>query len=221
MVERQDPSGAWVRGAYRGVPHSYYARAAYPLLELAEACGEPRFAEAAHKHLAWVLEQLDSDAYPRLAAFAPGERSFTHTIAYVIEGLLEAGALSSQPRYFAAARRMARAVLDDWHAHGVVAGDYGPGWAGDYAYTSPPANAQLALCCFRLARLDDASEFAQAGRELLAWNTRALVVSGSKPALHGALRASFPSSGPYLPLFFPLWGAKFMLDALLASQAEC
>ena len=72
-------------------PNSYSTRVAWPLLQLAEACGERSFREAAIRYLQWVSRCQDENGWFSQCTLELNTAPLTHTLAYTIEGLIESG----------------------------------------------------------------------------------------------------------------------------------
>ena len=99
----RDDDGAWRQFAYRGLPHAYYTRVAWALLELSAVTSEGRHRGAAEAQLRWALEHQNANGWLRNNSFDGTNPPFTHTIVYAAEGLLGAGALLEDPNLVASA----------------------------------------------------------------------------------------------------------------------
>ena len=217
LVEQQEPDGRWIRSAYNGIAHSYYTRVAWPLARVSALTGDPRYAAAARRHLDWVLTQQSADGWIESAGFDATESPTTHTIAYVLEGLLGAGELLGDDRYIAAAERGARALraIYGTQARGLP-GRFARGWQSRAGWRCLTGDAQTALVWQRLAiRLGDGAY--RAAAERMIDDLRVTVrVQPSWPEVSGAVQGSSPAWGGYDPYRYPAHAVKYTLDLLLA-----
>lgn len=124
LLQEQDDSGIWIRNAFNGIPHTYYARVAAPLARLADLTADDRYAAAARRALDWVLAQQRPSGWFRSAGFTATEAPTTHTIGYVLEGLLQACLLLGDTRYTSGAERAARALLNLFNLRGQLPAGY-------------------------------------------------------------------------------------------------
>ena len=122
LVKVQDTDGAFRRFDYRGEVHSYNTRTAWALVELELVTKNQSFLEAGLRNLDWALGEQQQNGWFRHAAFSPNENPFLHTIAYVAQGLLEAGVRLNRSDYIRAAELTCRAVLAFVGSNGYIPG---------------------------------------------------------------------------------------------------
>ncbi len=214
LLGEQRADGAWDRSAYNGVPHTYYTRVAAPLARLSVVTGDRRFADGARRQLDWTLSQQDADGWFRLAGFADDDIPTTHTIGYVIEGLVAAARLLDAPQYTAAAERAARPMLDAFNRRGCLAGRFDRGWRAATDCRCVTGDAQVGAVWARLARLTG-DETYRDGAERIAEQVRlTIAVRDDLPELSGAIPGSMPRWGDYDPYSYPTHAAKFALDLI-------
>jgi len=218
LLGEQRADGAWDRSAYNGIPHTYYTRVAAPLASLAVMTGDSRFADSARRQLDWTLRQQDPDGWFRLAGFTADDVPTTHTIGYVIEGLVAAAGLLDAPEYTAAAERAARPMLEAFTRRGFLAGRFDRGWREATDCRCVTGDAQVGAVWARLARLtgDDAYHD---GAVRIAEQVRLTIdVRDDLPELSGAIPGSMPRWGDYDPYAYPTHAAKFALDLIALVQ---
>ena len=220
LTVEQDADGAWRRSAYNGVAHAYYTRVSWPLARLGTLLAERRYVASARRHLDWVLARQDRDGFVREAGFTPDEIPTTHTIAYVLEGLVEAGALLHDRNYVEAGERGALAMRRVYRNRGYLPGRLGPGWESRERWRCLTGDAQTALVWARLGRVLGQGEHRDAAR-LMADDLRStLRIRPRWPDISGALQGSSPHWGDYDAYRYPTHAAKFMLDLILALRHE-
>ena len=219
LLEEQDTSGIWIRNAFNGIPHAYYARVAAPLVRLAEGSGDARYAAAARRALDWVLSQQQPSGWFRSAGFTATEAPTTHTIGYVLEGLLQAGRLLGDTRYTDAADRGARALFNLFRLRGRLPGRLSDDWRPRARWRCLTGEAQVAIAWCLLARMTGDTEYRQAAETVAASLQRRVRIVDAWPEISGAIPGSSPPWGEYDPFGYPTHAAKFTLDlfALLST----
>ncbi len=212
LLQEQDASGIWIRHAFNGVPHTYYARVAAPLVRLAHLTGDDRYAAAARRALDWVLAQQQPSGWFRSAGFTATEAPTTHTIGYVLEGLLQAGRLLGDARYIGAADRAARALLNLFGLRGRLPGRLSADWRPRARWRCLTGEAQVAISWCLLARMTGKTEYRQAAVSVAASLQRHVRIVEAWPEISGAIPGSSPPWGEYDPFGYPTHAAKFTLD---------
>jgi hypothetical protein len=156
-------------------------------------------------------------------SFTPKADPLTHTIAYTIEGLLECGLVLDDERSW----RAGVVVCDALHRSFAGPDGSGLGRRGDLAatidaqwrptarYSCPTGSAQLALCCQRVAAVDDRRDLAAFADRLARSVKRAQGPRSAAPGQRGGIPGSMPIWGRYGSLRYLNWAAKFTADMLL------
>jgi glycosyltransferase involved in cell wall biosynthesis len=212
LVSQQEPDGRWVRNAFNGVAHSYYARVAAPLAQLGQITGVSRYADAARAGADWVTSRQTPSGWFRDAGFTNTEAPTTHTIGYVIDGLLTCGILLDEDRYVDAADRAGRALLQCYEKRGRLPGRLAGDWRPEGQWRCLTGDAQIALTWHTLASQTGESRYARAAASM-AEDIRATVrVDSGWPEISGAIQGSSPPWGEYDQFAYPTHAAKFALD---------
>src|SRR6185295_13530395 len=115
LVDQQDPDGAFRKHLYgSGKTYTYMAHAGCWIAEFGQHLNEPRYLDAARRHLEWVLTHVDeSTGWINDCGFEDKSNlrdAVTHTIAYTIWGVLMMSDILKHERGLAVARRAAHAV---------------------------------------------------------------------------------------------------------------
>jgi len=218
LVGVQDESGAWVRHQYLGIVKVIDTRVAWALLKLSQITSRPSYVIAAQRNLNWALTQQQSNGWFRHAAFRTGDDPFTHTIAYTAEGLLECGLLLDEPRYIAAAKKVACALVERQRPDGSLASTYNAAWQPTSRTSCLTGNCQVALLWLRLYSLSEDTRYLDAARKAIAFVAATQNLRTSNTNIKGAIAGSYPIYGRYERFKYPNWAAKFFVDALLALQ---
>jgi hypothetical protein len=212
-----DPDGLWRRHEHLGAMHAYNTRVAWPLLALARLQPEPRWDAVARANLDWALAQERRGGFAH-CGFAAGAVPFTHTIAYTLRGLLEAGALLGETRYVEAAARGARAVLRHLRADGFLPGRIDEDGRARSRAACLTGSAQMATVWLRLAALTGEPGFRAAAAESLRYVMACQDLVTADLDRRGGIPGSQPVWGAYAPFTYPNWAAKFAVDALLLAE---
>ncbi len=219
----QEADGSWGRYSpeTKTQRHSYDSRTAWALLELARLTGETHFADAAQRQLAWVLSTQSPNGWFSNAEFYPPPhrwgRVFTHTIAYVLEGLIEAWRLTGHSQYLEAATAAADRLSMAYRSSSRLAGDFTPEWSTNARYSCLTGSAQTAGVFLRIAAVRKRPDLKDTGIALLRDVMGTQDLGSRDPALRGGVKGSHPLWGRYTPFVYPNWAAKFLADSLLLA----
>ena len=218
LVEAQDPDGAWRRYASRyarpGV-NLYDARTAWGLLEAWRVTQDDRHREAARRNLDYVVSRQHPNGWFPDCCLDDNERPLLHTLAYTMEGLLEAGALLQEPRYVAAARTPANALIARLRADDGLAGRFDESWHAAAGFSCLTGDAQTAIVWLRLFELTRENRYLDAARRLNRFVSRTQDLRASDGGVRGGIKGSHPIWGEYGSYEYLNWAAKFFADALL------
>ena len=211
--------GIWKRFTYHSIPHTYYARVALALLEVFAATGDNNLKHTAERHFEWVLSRMEGDGWYSDSALEPGTYPLTHTIVYVIEGLLGGFSILGNEGYFNAAQSTVDSLVNHLFRFGTISGEHNISFSRRSGYQCLVGNAQLSGAILTSPRLAGRKKYMEAAvllnRQLMAVQHH----SSTEPGIHGGISGSFPVWGAYFPLSFPNWAAKFFADALMAHLA--
>jgi hypothetical protein len=217
LVEVQEADGSW-RRFDMDHPHTYNTRTAWAML-LAEQAGQSdRYRSAVRKNLDWVLSQQTQEGWFNNASFKPGEAPLTHTLAYTVEGLLEAGRILSDQQIIEAARLTADALRSRLTQDGYLRGTYSSGWQSEVSWGCLTGNAQMALIWLTLYEMTSDPSYlrvaTQANRALKEVQSR----FASSPGIRGGVAGSYPIYGDYGHYLYLNWAAKFFADSLMREE---
>jgi hypothetical protein len=220
LVDAQDPDGAWRRHGSRyaraGI-NVYDARTALGLVLAANVTGDARHRDAAVRNLQFALtRQLPNGWFPD-CCLDDNERPLLHTLAYTMEGLLEAGVHLGEARFIAAARQAADAVLADQRADGGLPGRFDRDWRPAARWSCLTGDGQVALVWLRLFELTAAERYLDAAARALGYLKRTQDLTSTDPGVRGGIKGSQPLWGDYAAYDYPNWAAKFFADALMVE----
>jgi hypothetical protein len=218
LVDVQDEDGAWRRFAYNGMPHAYYTRVAWALLEAASVAGSSSHAARARQQLDWALDNQVETGWFQTNSFDGVSAPFTHTIVYAAEGLLGAGLILDDARYLGGAKKVADGLVPVIRPDGFLAGQLDARWSSEVRYACLTGSAQLAGLLLELHRRSPEPRYAEAAIALNRFVGSTQSLASSNPGIRGGVKGSHPVWGGYMTYSYPNWAAKFFADALLAEE---
>ena len=144
----------------------------------------------------------------------------THTIGYVLRGLVEAYRFTRDERILQAALKTAEGALQALRPDGFLPGRIDEAWRGVVSWSCMTGAAQIAICWFMLFEETGDVRFRDAARIVNAYVRRTVRLDGP-PETRGAVKGSFPVSGGYMTFQYPNWATKFFIDANRMETSVC
>lgn len=224
LVRVQSADGAWRQRApeTETTVHAYDARTAWSLLELSQLVDDERLTQAARGNLDWTLAQQRENGWFEHNAFFLSARKWnmplTHTIAYVMEGLIGGWTRLGDKRYLDAALKTAMRLQQIYEQRGVLPGEFDRDWNATATYSCLTGNAQVAGVWLRLHRERPGLGFGRAAMALNSYVKATQLLGTDNADVRGGIKGSQPIFGRYTPLTFVNWGAKFFADALMLEE---
>ena len=220
IVSVQGESGAWEKYSFDSIPHAYYSRVSWALLELYQICQQEKYLFSARKNIEWVLSQQKSNGWFDCAGFAlkNHKEPLTHTIAYTISGVLECGIILKDPKYISSAIASAHAISETIDARGYLPGTYNSEWKSSSKFSCLTGNAQLSIILLRTYEITKNPQFLYAARKINSYLKSVQRIDGKYPEINGAIPGSSPIWGKYEPYSYPNWATKFFADALMLEE---
>ena len=217
----QHEGGYWKKNALMEAERVYDSYVDVPLLMLTEATGERRYAETAKRNLDWIVDkkQHDNGWFEDCDnTLKHNDRPILHTIAYTIDGLLDAGIKLNSEKYKAAAIKPAAKLKDLFLTNGYLNGRYDSGWNGS-EYMIVTGCAQISIAWMKISIISKDPSYLEAAQKmnglLVRIQNRQEKYSSNTI---GALQGSFPIWGKYEPFAYPNWATKYFADALMLEQ---
>ena len=221
ILSMQSPDGAWRGGlSFHGPTtpvRTYYARVGWALMELGAIADDMRYFDAGRRHGAWVVAQQQDNGWFRNNEFWAGHPPFTHTIAYVMEGLLGIAAHSRQQEPVNAVLKTATKLLHLFETRGNLAGDYDQDWKSKARYRCMTGEAQVSGVWLQIYRLTGDIRFLNASMKLNDRLKSSQHLGSHFNAIRGGVKGSQPLWGKYHRLAYVNWGGKFLADTLMAE----
>jgi hypothetical protein len=142
------------------------------------------------------------------------ENPLTHTIGYVLRGLLEGYRASGDAEILSASRLTADSVMKCVRDDGYLAGPFDADWNPTVSWVCLTGSAQLAACFLLLYEFTSEVRYAEAGTKLNNFVGRTVQTEGHDDIV-GAVKGSYPVWGDYGYLEYLNWAPKFLVDSLL------
>ncbi len=220
LVETQDDDGCW--RSHRSpftepTDKAYETHVSWGLFEAARLEPESGYAEAAIANIQWALNLQEPNGWFRECCLSEPEHPLTHTLGYVLRGVVEAYRYTREEKYLAASLKTADSLLDAMRPDGDLPGRLDHEWNGTVDWTCLTGNAQIAACWLMLYGDTGDTRYRDAALAANKFLRRAVSLRGPLD-VRGAVKGSFPVSGDYCAFEYPNWAAKFLIDALLLEQ---
>ena len=217
LTGTQDADGCW-----RSHPtpfakpgeKAYETHVAWGLMEAVRTAENAAWRAAALRNVDWALtHQAENGWFDRCCLTDP-EHPLTHTLGYVLRGVVEAWRLSGADRYLEAAVRTADGLLGARRADGSLPGRLGRNWSSHADWSCLTGNVQIAACWLLLFPDTGNRRYLEAACAANRFVRRTIRMDGPAET-RGGVKGSYPVSGAYGRYEYLNWAAKFAVDAFL------
>lgn len=220
LVKTQDPDGCWRRNPTpfaRPGEKAYETHVSWGLVEAERVEPGRGYAEAALRNTRWALTHQRANGWFDRCCLGDPVQPLTHTIGYVLRGLIEVHRFSGESSLLSAARRTADGLLTAIRADGMLPGKLNSDWSGAVSWSCLTGNVQIAHSLLILFETTGHKPYRSAGYELNHAVRRTLRVD-DPPETRGAVKGSFPVDGDYGRFEYPNWATKFAIDSFTLEQ---
>ena len=193
---------------------AYETHVAWGLFEAERVAPGHGYGEAGLRQVDWAISKQQPNGWFASNCLSDASRPLTHTIGYVLRGVLEGQLLSGRADLLAAARRTADGLLPCIDAQGRLPGQLDSQWRPAADYVCLTGSVQIAHSLFLLFKLTGQRAYLGAGRRLNGYVRRTVRIEGPAET-RGGVKGSFPVNGDYGQWQYLNWAAKFCLDAQL------
>lgn len=220
LADTLDPDGCWRRFptpfAAAG-EKAYETHVAWGLLEADRAVPSEKHRAAALANIRWALtHQKDNGWFDRCDLENPAA-PLTHTLGYVLRGVVEGYRTSRDPAILAAARKTADGLLGVLEPDGRLPGRLDARWRGAVSWACLTGIVQIAHSWLLLFEETGDGKYREAAGRANRWVRRTMSVDGP-PETRGGVKGSFPVDGDYGRYQYLNWAAKFLIDSHLAER---
>lgn len=219
LRDSQDGDGAWRSHPTpfaRPGDKAYETHVAWGLFEAARVLPGEGFGEAGLRQVVWALTKQRANGWFDENDLTNPEAPLTHTIGYVLRGVVEAWRWSGHENLLQSALRTSDALISVITNDGRLPGRLDAEWRLAVPWVCLTGSVQIAHSLFLLAA--QRPGYAAKARALNAYVRRTIAIDGPPETL-GGVRGSFPVDGDYGRFEYLNWAAKFMIDAQLAELA--
>jgi len=234
LVNIQDEDGKWSKHAYHAIPHTYYTGVAAVLLQLHALTANGRYRYGAEKNIAWVLTQVRNNGWFDRMGFTLEQSNtpYTHTIAYTLQGLIEAYKfLADEVRsnLLSVIERASENIISKYilvkpsNPPCDLKAAYLPGtldsrWESKEKYTCLTGNVQLAIVFFKLHLITNKTIYRDAALMLIDGVKATQSLASKNPGIRGGIAGSWPIWGGYSSYNYLNWATKYFADALILKR---
>jgi hypothetical protein len=212
-----DPDGCWRRYPTPfAVPgeKAYETHVSWALFDAERAEPARGYAQAGLRQVHWALRKQHPNGWFESCDLADPAIPLTHTIGYVLRGVIEAYRYLGDKELLSAARKTANGVLSAMRPDGFLPGCLDKEWRAAADWACLTGNAQIASCMFLLHEATGDSSYLEAALRANRFVRRTIRTTGRRE-VRGGVRGSFPINGSYGQFEYLNWAAKFSIDANL------
>ena len=215
LRDTQDTDGAWRK---HSTPFAepgekvYETHVSWGLFEADRVSPDQGFGEAGLAQVRWALSKQQPNGWFASNCLEDPSAPLTHTIGYVLRGVIEAYLWSKDRALLDAAVRTAEGLLPAIEPGGRLPGRLNKDWRSAVDWVCLTGSAQIAHCLFLLVREANRTDFREKSKALNAYVRRSLTLTGDADT-NGGVKGSFPVHGDYGRFQYLNWACKFMIDS--------
>lgn len=215
LRDSQDTDGAWRKHSTPFASpgeKAYETHVSWGLFEADRISPDEGFGEAGLAQVRWALTKQQPNGWFASNCLEEPAAPLTHTIGYVLRGLIEAYLWSKERALLDAAIRTADGLVPAIEADGRLPGRLNHEWKGAVDWVCLTGSVQIAHCLFILAREAGRPDLARKATTLNAYVRRTMTLAGDADG-DGGVKGSFPVHGDYGRFQYLNWACKFMIDS--------
>jgi hypothetical protein len=215
LVDTLDSDGCWRKHPTpfaRPGEKAYETHVSWGLFEAERVSPGNGFGDAGLRNVRWALSKQQPNGWFADNCLSDPHRPLTHTIGYVLRGVIEAYRFAGEPALLRASCRTADALVNRVEPDGRLAGCLDSRWAPAASYVCLTGSAQIAHCLLLLFQATGNHRYRDTAFALNSYVRRTVDLDGP-PEVRGAVKGSFPVDGTYGAFEYLNWAAKFVIDA--------
>ncbi|MCW5752693.1 MAG: hypothetical protein KIT81_16280 [Alphaproteobacteria bacterium] len=215
LVDSQDGDGCWRRHPTpfaKPGEKAYETHVAWGLFEADRVLPGLGFGETGLRQVRWAIACQHPNGWFEKCCLSDAERPLTHTLGYVLRGIIEAYRLMPADDLLMAAIRTADGLLGVLEPDGRLPGRLDKEWRAAAPWVCLTGSVQIAHCWFLLSDITGNAQYREGARLANRYVRRTLVIDG-QPEVRGGVKGSFPVDGGYGRFEYLNWACKFMIDA--------
>lgn len=220
LRDSQDDDGCWRKHptpfAEPG-EKAYETHVSWGLLEAARIDPDRKYGEAALKNVQWAITKQRDNGWFEDCCLSDPEHPLTHTIGYVLRGVIEAYRYSEDEVYLVSAQLTADAILKSVDGDGKLPGCLDSNWQASADWVCLTGSVQIAHCFFMLFQYTKNKKYRDVAYLLTRYVRKTIKIEGSDE-VRGGIKGSFPVNGDYGSFEYLNWAAKFFIDANMLER---
>jgi len=197
---------------------AYETHVAWGLMEAAKATGQEKYLVCALKNVDWALTKQQGNGWFSDCCLEDPQAPLTHTIGYVLRGVVEAYLHSKEQKYLDAAMLTAKPLAELLLNDAFLPGRLNSDWTGAVKWSCITGSVQIAACLLLLNEVSANETFVQAAKNANMFARKTIKISQGQ-AYSGGVQGSYPVDGGYGHYQQLNWAAKFFIDAQLMELA--
>lgn len=215
LVATQDADGCWRRHptpfASPG-EKTYETHVAWGLFEAARLETDQRYVNTALTNVRWALQFQRENGWFDKCCLEDSSKPLTHTLGYVLRGIIEAYRFTNDAALLQAAQKTAKGLLTATTKDGFLPGRLHPDWKGAIPWACLTGSVQIAHCWLMLFQDTGNCRYRDAAYAANRFVRRTMRADGA-PETRGAVKGSFPVYGDYGQYEYLSWACKFFIDS--------
>ncbi len=223
LCKIQKKDGTWSTYTYKNTVNTYDSRVSLSLIKIYKITGKNKYLKAATKNLDWVLTQQRTNGFFENCSlpYPNPKNPYTHTITYVLEGLLESGKILGNKSYLSASIKVGSLLCDYYLKNNFMPGTFDENWESTDRYSCLTGDAQLAGLWMDIYTMNKEEKYLVAAKKMNKYIMNTQKLSSIDPNLVGAVGGSWPIYGDlfrnkgYSRFAYVNWAAKFFIDSLI------
>jgi len=213
-------NGKWVKYSLNNIPHSYHSRVSWALLQLYQVTNEEKYKNAACKNLEYIIKQQKENGWFFQCSFLHNYPPLTHTIAYTVRGILEAGLILNNSQYIKSAVKTANVLLKLFNENKILYGNYDEEWKKKGNHSCLVGNAQISIIWNKIHSITKEKQYLLAAEKMNNLLKSTQILKTKNRNIKGGIKGSIPFYKGYEKFAFPNWAAKFFIDSLLLEESK-
>ena len=169
------------------------------------------------KNINWAISKQRENGWFEDCCLDDPTNPLTHTIGYVLRGVLEGYRYSGEKKLLQSAIKALNNILPKIDKEGRLPGRLDFNWRPTVNWACLTGCSQIAICLFMAYKASSNETFLKAGCLLNNFVRRTIDVHGPLEK-RGGVKGSFPVSGDYGKFEFLNWATKFTIDANLMEK---
>jgi hypothetical protein len=220
LVQTQDPDGCWRLHPTPfacGGDLTYETHVAWGLIEAESLAPGRAYAETARRNAMWAVTHQRANGWFDRCSLRDSTQPLTHTIGYVLRGLLEVQNFFGDAALLAVARCTADGLLTAIRRDGSLPGRLNSDWHGTVSWSCLTGNVQIAHSLLILYDKTAHQPYRDAAYALNRSVRRTQRIDDPDET-RGGIKGSFPVDGHYGRFEYLNWAAKFAIDSYTAEE---